>query len=112
MEYSCDSKQMAVLVGETLERATNVKTIVCDNATNHKLIKSLLLGSPTGLSAQQVQALPFWRRLSYVDFPPGLPRFPFRKPQVAGETLLLERCQQVFFPSCQVITQSKLIYAF
>lgn len=101
MEYSCDSKQMALLVGETLERATNVKTIVCDNATNHGLIKSLLLGTPTGLSAQEVQALPFWKRLSYVDLPTSaLPRFPFRKPQVAGETLLLEffeHSQHVYF---------------
>ena len=53
----CSSLEMLTVLGHVLAGAHFVKTIVCDNASNHSLVKAVLVGHNTGLSPEQVQAL-------------------------------------------------------
>ena len=86
--YESSAMHMLHLVGQVLQGASQIRTIAFDNATQHGLIKAMLLGQKTGLSPDELRGLPFWSRISYVPFPESaLPRFPFNKPSVDGEIL-------------------------
>ena len=88
--FSADAMEMLEMVGRVLDKATRVKTIACDNATQHSLIKAMLLGLPTGLSQARILSLPFWKDIAYVPLPEScLPRCNFRKPVIQREVLFL-----------------------
>ena len=89
LSQECSGEDMLRLVGLALAGCPAVKCVVFDNASNHNLVKSMLLGQSTGLSAASLRSMPFWGELSYEQLPQTcLPRFPFRKPVLHGEAIL------------------------
>ena len=91
MLYQVSALQMAELVGRTmLSAGFCIKTLIFDNATTHSVVKMLLLGLKPGITEDERLGLPFWREIVYQTFPcSSLPRWPFRKPMIGGEVLLL-----------------------
>ena len=97
--YQSTGKEMLYMVGQTMLHAGFcVKCIVFDNASTHSLVKCMLLGLDHGLSEEEMQQMPFWRDLQYIDFPGcSIPRWPFRKPTVNNEVLFPARTCSRFF---------------
>ena len=89
--YKMTGLEMAQVVGRVLKSGgQNVRCIVFDNATQHALMKHLLLGTDHGLTLDALEALPFWSEINYQSFPDStLPRWPFKKPMIGNETLYL-----------------------
>ena len=99
LEYTINAFEMLDIVGRTLaDGGSAVKTIVLDNATSHKLLKAFLFGLRHGMSEEQLSRYPFWRDIQYESFPAStLPRFPFRKPKIHGQTLFLGKLNHLYF---------------
>ena len=88
VEYTVDSLEVLSLVGRCM--GPTVKTLIFDNASSHKYLKAMLLGLPHDIPAEKLERMEFWPRIVYVDFPASsLPRWPYRKPTIDGEVMLL-----------------------
>ena len=80
---------MCHLVGTILKESDDlIKGIICDSHGTHQYTKKLLFGQLDDLPMEEIEQLPFWHELSYVDVPQSeMPRMPVKIAMHRGSAL-------------------------